>query len=71
MEALDSSAAALATAAANAAANSIENVIFREADVFDLLAGHAARRALSMVVLDPPAFAKSRRNIEAAITGWS
>jgi 23S rRNA (cytosine1962-C5)-methyltransferase len=71
VEAVDSSAAALATAAANAAANSIENVIFREADVFDLLAGHAAaRRQFSMVVLDPPAFAKSRRNIDAALTGY-
>jgi 23S rRNA (cytosine1962-C5)-methyltransferase len=71
VEAVDSSAAALATAAANAAANSIDNVVFREADVFDLLAGHAsARRAFSMVVLDPPAFAKSRRNIAAALTGY-
>jgi 23S rRNA (cytosine1962-C5)-methyltransferase len=70
VEAVDSSAAALATAAANAAANSIENVTFREADVFDLLAGHAAaRHAFSMVVLDPPAFAKSRRHIAAALTG--
>ena len=71
VEAVDYSAVALATAAANAAANSIENVTFRGADVFDLLAGHAAaRRAFSMVVLDPPAFAKSRRNIEAALTGY-
>jgi 23S rRNA (cytosine1962-C5)-methyltransferase len=71
VEAVDSSAAALATAAANAKANSIENIVFREADVFDLLAGHAAaRRAFSMIVLDPPAFAKSRRNIEAALTGY-
>jgi len=70
VEAVDSSAVALATAAANAAANSIENVTFRGADVFDLLAGHdAARRAFSMVVLDPPAFAKSRRHIAAALTG--
>jgi 23S rRNA (cytosine1962-C5)-methyltransferase len=71
VEAVDSSAAALATAAANAAANAIENVVFREADLFDLLAGHAAaRHAFSMVVLDPPAFAKSRRNIAAALTGY-
>jgi 23S rRNA (cytosine1962-C5)-methyltransferase len=71
VEAVDSSAAALATAAANAAANSIHNVDFREADVFDLLAGHAAaRHSFSMLVLDPPAFAKSRRNIAAALTGY-
>jgi len=71
VEAVDSSAAALATAAANAAANAIGNVSLREADVFDLLAGHAAaRREFSIVVLDPPAFAKSRRNIAAAATGY-
>jgi 23S rRNA (cytosine1962-C5)-methyltransferase len=71
VEAVDSSAAALATAAANAEANGIKNILFREADVFDLLAGHAAaHRQFSMVVLDPPAFAKSRRNIPAAVSGY-
>lgn len=71
VDAVDSSATALATAAANAKTNGIENIVFREADVFDLLTGHvAARRTFSMVVLDPPAFAKSRRNIAAAITGY-
>jgi 23S rRNA (cytosine1962-C5)-methyltransferase len=71
VEAVDSSAPALATARANATANGIENVQFREADVFDLLAGHSsARRQFSLVVLDPPAFAKSRSNIESALTGY-
>jgi 23S rRNA (cytosine1962-C5)-methyltransferase len=71
LEAVDSSAAAMATASINAKANGIENIVFREADVFDLLAGHAAaRREFSFVVLDPPAFAKSRRSVAAAITGY-
>jgi 23S rRNA (cytosine1962-C5)-methyltransferase len=71
VEAVDSSAAALATARANAEANAIANVDFREADVFDLLAGYAsARRRFSMVVLDPPAFAKSRQSLEAAARGY-
>jgi 23S rRNA (cytosine1962-C5)-methyltransferase len=71
VEAVDSSAAALATARANADANAIENVHFPEADVFDLLAGHVSTHTrFSMVVLDPPAFAKSRRNLEAAFTGY-
>jgi 23S rRNA (cytosine1962-C5)-methyltransferase len=71
IEAVDSSAAALATARANAAANGISNIAFEEADVFDLLAGYAsARRRFSMVVLDPPAFAKSRKNLEAAAAGY-
>lgn len=67
VEAVDSSAPALATARANAEANALGNIDFREADVFELLAGHvSARRKFSMVVLDPPAFAKSRRNLDAA-----
>jgi len=71
VEAADSSAAALASARANAAANSIANIEFREADVFDLLSGYAsARRRFSLVVLDPPAFAKNRRNIDAAMAGY-
>ena len=69
--AVDSSAAALATARANAAANRIGNIEFQEADVFELLAGHvSARRRFSMVVLDPPAFAKSRKNVAAAASGY-
>jgi 23S rRNA (cytosine1962-C5)-methyltransferase len=71
VEAVDSSEPALATARANAAANQIENIHFHETDVFDLLAGHAsARRQYSLVVLDPPAFAKSRRNLDPAIAGY-
>jgi 23S rRNA (cytosine1962-C5)-methyltransferase len=71
VEAVDSSAAALATARTNAEANNIANIEFREADVFDLLASYAsARREYSMVVLDPPAFAKSRQSLEGAIRGY-
>jgi len=71
VEAVDSSAPALAAARANAATNGIGNLEFREADVFDLLAGYAAaRRQFSMVVLDPPAFAKSRKSLEGAAAGY-
>jgi 23S rRNA (cytosine1962-C5)-methyltransferase len=71
VEAVDSSAAAVAAARANAHANGIANVNFHEADVFDLLARYAAdRRQFSLVVLDPPAFTKTRKNVEAAITGY-
>jgi 23S rRNA (cytosine1962-C5)-methyltransferase len=71
VEAVDSSAPALATARVNAEVNGISNVEFREGDVFDLLAGYAsARRQFSMVVLDPPSFAKSRRNLEGAAAGY-
>lgn len=71
VEAVDSSGPALATARGNAEANGIGNVEWREADVFDLLASYAsARRQFSLVVLDPPAFAKSRQKVEAAMAGY-
>jgi 23S rRNA (cytosine1962-C5)-methyltransferase len=71
VEAVDSSTDALAAAAANAAANGIGNIEFREANAFDLLAGYAsARREFSLVVLDPPAFAKSRGSLEGAARGY-
>ena len=72
VEAVDSSAPALAAAARNAALNGISNIDFREADVFELLAAYSsARRQFSVVILDPPAFAKSRGHLEAAVRGYS
>lgn len=71
VEAADSSEAALAAAGHNAARNGIANISFRRADVFDWLGGHAAaRRRFDTIVLDPPAFAKSRANVEAAARGY-
>jgi 23S rRNA (cytosine1962-C5)-methyltransferase len=71
VEAIDSSAGALGTARANAAANSIANVEFRQADVFEQLGAYAhARRRFDMLVLDPPAFAKSRGAVDAAMRGY-
>ena len=68
VEAVDSSGPALASACANAAANGIANVQFREADVFDFLA--SLKRSYSLIVLDPPAFAKNRRSLDPAITAY-
>jgi 23S rRNA (cytosine1962-C5)-methyltransferase len=68
VEAVDSSAGALAIAEANARTNSIGNVHFRQADVFEFLSG--LERRYSMVMLDPPAFAKSRRAVEDAARGY-
>jgi len=71
VEAVDSSAPALATAQRNADANGIANATFREADAFELLSSYAsARRAFDTVVLDPPAFAKSRKQLEGAMRGY-
>ncbi len=68
VEAIDSSAAALATAETNARANALTNIQFRKADVFEFLAG--IERRYSMVVLDPPAFAKSRKMLDDAARGY-
>ncbi len=71
VEGVDSSEPALKTAEANRAANGIRNVEFREADVFDVLSAYsAARRTFSTVVLDPPAFAKSRAHLEQAAKAY-
>jgi len=71
VEAVDSSATALKTAQANAARNGLGNVTFLEANVFDLLAGHdSAGRRFDTIVLDPPSFAKSRSNLDAALRGY-
>ena len=71
VEAVDSSEAALRVARMNCDANGIGNVELREADVFQALAGHvAARHRFDVVVLDPPAFAKSRQSLEAAVRGY-
>ncbi len=71
VEAVDSSEAALKTAAFNRDANGIGNVEFREADAFELLAGYSsARRQFNTVVLDPPAFAKSRHHLEPALRAY-
>ena len=71
VEAVDSSAEAIGSARANAAANGIANIEFREDNAFDFLwaAVHGGRR-YDTIVLDPPAFAKSRSNIEGAVRGY-
>ncbi len=68
VEAVDSSGPALATAARNAEANGIVNINFREADAFEFLAG--AKGRYETIVLDPPAFAKSRSQVEAAVRAY-
>ena len=75
VEAVDSSETALRTARLNYElnyqTNPTGNVEFREADVFEVLAGHAsAKRRFDIIVLDPPAFAKARQNLEAAVRGY-
>lgn len=70
VEAVDSSERALLSARDNQTANAIENVHFREADVFDLLSSQAGSKRYDTIVLDPPAFAKSRKQLDRAVGGY-
>ncbi len=69
--ALDSSGDALARGAANAALNDLGNIEWREADAFEALrAMDRARERFDLVVVDPPAFAKSRQALPQALRGY-
>jgi len=70
VEGVDSSERALEAARRNQAANGIGNVQFREADVFDLLSGQSADKRYDTIVLDPPAFAKSRKQLDRALGAY-
>jgi 23S rRNA (cytosine1962-C5)-methyltransferase len=69
--AVDVSADAVARVQRNAALNGITNVSAREANVFDLLHDLDGRgERFDTVILDPPAFAKTRSAIEKARRGY-
>jgi 23S rRNA (cytosine1962-C5)-methyltransferase len=69
--ALDSSADALRRAAENCARNGITNVELVEADTFDYLRDRErAGERFDTIVLDPPAFAKTRASVPAALRGY-
>jgi 23S rRNA (cytosine1962-C5)-methyltransferase len=69
---VDSSAAALETLKENAALNGLEDKISTlEADVFDFLRQAERRKErFSLIILDPPAFAKSRSSLNDALRGY-
>ncbi|HZQ24763.1 MAG TPA: class I SAM-dependent rRNA methyltransferase [Terriglobales bacterium] len=67
---VDSSRPALEIADRNAALNA-RDIEWIEANAFDLLKDYsAAGRQYDTIVLDPPAFAKSRRTLETALRGY-
>lgn len=68
---IDISADAVSAGYRNAKLNEIENVDFIEANVFDVLREmEAAGDRFDVIVLDPPAFAKNRASLKAAIRGY-
>jgi 23S rRNA (cytosine1962-C5)-methyltransferase len=69
--AVDASADAVARIARNAERNGLTNVAAREANVFDLLRElHDHGDRFDTVILDPPAFAKSKDAVEKAVRGY-
>ncbi|MBQ7152932.1 MAG: class I SAM-dependent rRNA methyltransferase [Clostridia bacterium] len=73
VEALDISPDAVEAAQRNAKHNGLEDKItFRVADVFDFLEDKVKKgaREYDLVILDPPAFTKSRETLRNAIKGY-
>jgi 23S rRNA (cytosine1962-C5)-methyltransferase len=67
VEVVDSSCPALEAARRNAQLNGLSNIAFTRARAFDLLRERSdAGEGYDMVVLDPPAFAKTRRDLSRA-----
>jgi len=69
--ALDASAEALERGAANASLNGLSNIEWRVADVFESLRElERSRERFNAIVLDPPAFAKSKASVPGALRGY-
>ncbi|MBK7715888.1 MAG: class I SAM-dependent rRNA methyltransferase [Gemmatimonadetes bacterium] len=69
--AVDASAAALARGRENAALNGRDNIEWVEADTFELLRSYEReKRRFDVVVVDPPAFAKTRGALAQAVRGY-
>jgi 23S rRNA (cytosine1962-C5)-methyltransferase len=67
VEAVDSSGPALEAARRNAELNDLDNITFTRARAFDQLRERSdAGKGYDMVILDPPAFAKTRRDLPQA-----
>ncbi len=67
VEAVDSSGPALRAASANAELNSLGNITFTRSNAFDLLRERSdAGEGYDMVILDPPAFARTKRELPKA-----
>jgi len=68
---VDSSRPALEVADQNAALNNQPRIEWIEANAFDLLKDYSSSdHHYDTIVLDPPAFAKSKRDLDAALRGY-
>ncbi len=69
---VDASESALAVAAENARLNNVENIVsYRCGDVFEILPELIAQNeSYDLVILDPPAFTKSKNSVKNASKGY-
>jgi 23S rRNA (cytosine1962-C5)-methyltransferase len=68
---VDSSAGALRQAERSQALNEFTNVGWKEANCFDFLkTADQERQRFDTIVLDPPAFARQKSNLDAALRGY-
>jgi len=71
VDAVDLSAPALSAARRNASLNVLSNISYHETNSFDLLKQFdEASRRFDTIILDPPAFAKNKDSLAAAIRGY-
>lgn len=71
VEAVDISASALEMVRKNVVLNGLTNIRTTEANVFDLLKAYQQEgRQYDLVILDPPAFAKSKSALKSAVRGY-
>lgn len=71
VQAVDNSRAALEAAERNGERNGLGAIDWVEANAFDFLRDYDQRdERFDLVVLDPPAFAKSRKALDAAVAGY-
>ena len=69
--AVDQSTEALERGAENAKLNGIDNITWREGNAFDLLRDLEQRKErFDTIVLDPPAFAKTKDTLPRAVAGY-
>jgi len=68
---VDSSTDAVARATANAARNNLQQVRFLESDVFEALSSLGERgEKFGTIILDPPSFTRSKKNVQTARRGY-
>ncbi len=68
---LDSSEEAVRNATENARVNGLSAVRFEQADIFEALASLGEKGAsFGLLVLDPPSFTRSRKNVQTAKKGY-